>query len=383
MSHLDHGLDGASTIRVTHLVKGLGPGGAERLVLNQLLTTGGGISYSVLRLIAEKEHLEADVVAAGAEVEVLPKSLLADRLGVSPAGLAQSLRRLQPDIIHAHSPVLAAQARLLTRAGIVKALTVTTEHNRWQRHHRATRAVNRLTAPLDAARFAVSEDVLESMDSRLTQSTVALEHGLPIDSITSLRSERERVRAELGISPETVAIGIVANFRPEKAYDVFLSAAMIAAEEEPKLTFVVVGQGPGEQAFRRAVDQSAQPEMIQVLGYRSDATEVMSAFDVFTLSSRHEGKPVSIMEAMALGLPVAATRAGGIPEMVSDGKTGRLVEIDDSSGLAAAYIELARDQAARESFGAAGASVASERFDASRSTKSIESVYRDLTSTVD
>lgn len=380
MSHSNHEVDGPSDIRVTHLLKGLGPGGAERLVLNQLLTSEGGFDYSVLRLIEHKNHLVADVSATGASVALIDETPLSNRLGADPLALARSLRALKPDVIHAHSPILAAQVRVLTRLGVVKAATVTTEHNRWPRHHRITRLANRMTAPLDSARFAVSQDVHESMDQRLRGSTTPLDHGVPLSEVQKMASERHSVRQELGVDADTVVIGIVANFRPEKAYDVFLDAAMAAADQNSSIHFVVVGQGPGEDAFRRAVAQSEHTDAITVLGYRSDAVRVMAAFDVFTLSSQHEGKPVSVMEAMALGLPIVSTRAGGVPEMVSDGQNGYLVDVGDRARLASAYLDLASDQALRVRFGAAS-SAASVRFDASRSTKLIESVYRDLTST--
>lgn len=379
MSHTNHEIQAPSNIRVTHLLKGLGPGGAERLVVNQLLTSGGGFDYSVLRLLEYKDHLESDVLATGASVKIIRQTAASQRVGVDPLALAQALRALKPDIIHAHSPILAAQARLLTRLGVVRAKTVTTEHNRWPRHHRATRMANRITAPLDAARFAVSKDVLQSMDQRLATSTVALEHGLPLDEIRSATSERQQVRDELDLAADTIVIGIVANFRPEKSYDVFLEAAQSAVVKNPKIHFVVIGQGPGEQAFRESVARSTHPDSITVLGYRRDAVRVMSAFDIFTLTSRHEGKPVSLMEAMALGLPIVATRAGGIPEMVS-GNNGRLVAVGDSNELAESYLELSVDHALRVRLGESSLE-ASDRFDASRSTKSIESAYRDLTST--
>ena len=307
--------------RVLHVLKGLGPGGAERLVLNQLLSSSGDINYSVLRLITEKAHLVNEIERTGATTGVI-------RGGRSwPLKLSGAINEFDPDIVHVHSPLLASAVRTLSRLGRIDVAVVTTEHNRWPRHHRATRVANRLTAPFDDARFAVSNDVRNTMDERLHTSTVPLDHGVPIAQLSALKSRRDAYRKELGISADTVVVGIVANFRPEKAYDIFLDAAQRAAEQSPNLHFVVIGQGPGEDEFRRSVSAAGMNSRLSVLGYRNDAAAVMSAFDVFTLTSRHEGKPVSIMEAMALGLPVVATRAGGIPEAVEDGKNLSLIHI--------------------------------------------------------
>ncbi len=362
-------------LRVTHLVKGLGPGGAERLVLNQLQTSAGGVEYSVLRLIPEKDHLVADIEQTGAATALVPGGRL------WPLRLRSALAELRPDIVHAHSPVMAAAVRTLVRTGAVTAKVVTTEHNRWPRHHQFTRLANRLTAPFDDARIAVSQDVLETMDQRLHSSTTVLDHGVPIASLAAMASERARYRAELGVDEQNIVVGIVANFRPEKAYEVFLDAAQSALRDQPNLRFVVVGQGPGEADFRFRVRSLELEKTVSVLGYRKDATAVMSAFDIFTLTSRHEGKPVSIMEALAMRLPIVATRAGGIPEAVDHERNGILCSIGDAQALASAYVRLARDQALRNSMAVASGESAS-RFDASRSTRSIESRYQGISGSV-
>ncbi len=362
------------------MLKGLGPGGAERLVLNQLLTTAGGIDYAVLRVLPQKNHLVDDIIETGATVAIIDGLSTFQDNGIAPRALRSSLEKLQPDIVHVHSPVLAAQVRLLARANLLSAKVVTTEHNRWPRHHKITRLLNRATAQADDARFAVSNDVLAGMDKRLHDSTVVLEHGIPVEPIQQLRSQRSAVRSELGLAPDHCVIGIVANFRPEKRYEVFFDAALKALAMDATLRFVVIGQGPGEAVFRDMVSASNKRDAFNVLGYRADATRLMAAFDVFTLSSGHEGKPVALMEAMAMGLPTVATRAGGIPEMVIDGESGRLAEIDDSHALARNYVELSANLLERSSLGANAATQALARFDASRSTKSIESTYHGLTS---
>ncbi len=361
--------------RVLHLLKGLGPGGAERLVLNQLLSSSGDFDYSVLRLIEAKSHLVDEIEQAGATTSLIGGGR------AWPSKLAGAINANTPDIVHAHSPLLASAARMCSRLGRIDAPVITTEHNRWPRHHRATRLVNRLTAPFDAARFAVAEDVRDTMDDRLQETTVVLDHGVPVAQLSTLRGERRKYRSELDIDDSCVVVGIVANFRPEKAYDVFLDAAKQSAAESPNLHFVVIGQGPGETDFRRSVEAGAMSSRISVLGYRSDAAALMAAFDVFTLTSRHEGKPVSLMEAMALGLPVVATRAGGIPEAVEDQKNALLANVGDAHTIAAHYVRLAADHELRTSMGASSSEM-SIAFDASRATRSIESAYHRVLSNI-
>ena len=379
MSHTPHTTSEATnsphreTLRVVHLIKGLGPGGAERLIVNQLETADPDIDYTVLRLVGHKNHLVDAVEAAGATSHLIGGGRF------WPFALRKKLTAIAPDVIHVHSPVLAIAARALVTMTALDAAVLTTEHNRWPRHHWLTRFGNRLTAARDTARIAVSEDVRQSMSASLHSTTDVLDHGVPLAPLIGLRTKRPEMRARLlGDSADSsIIIGIVANFRPEKAYDVFLDAADQLNERRSDVRFFVVGQGPGEAAFRNAVRERGLESVVEVLGYRDDATEVMSAFDIFTLTSRHEGKPVSLMEAFALGIPVVATRAGGIPEAVLDGTNGILVDIDDAPAVSRAWEQLAADTELRSQMGQAAA-VAAAGFDASVATKSIEAVYRSI-----
>ncbi|MGI9606334.1 MAG: glycosyltransferase [Acidimicrobiales bacterium] len=359
-------------IRVVHVVKGLGPGGAERLIVNQALTRDIEVfDYRVLRLIAAKDHLVPDLERAGVPVDLVGSG------PTWPVALARKLRDIAPDVVHVHSPVVAAVVRILSAARLLRGAIVTTEHNRWPRHHRLTRLANRATARFDDARLAVSEDVRTSMATAARAGTRVLHHGVDTQAVSASKAGRNEVRAELDLSDEVFAVGIVANFRPEKAHGVFLRAAVHALSSRPDLRFVVVGQGPGEEKFRKDVAAAGVDESVLVLGYRPDATAVMAAFDVFCLSSRHEGLPVAIMEALSLGLPIVSTRAGGVGEAVEHNVNGLLVDIDDAPALAEAWLALAGDPTRRSAMAQAAKESAS-KFDAASSTSEIESTYRSL-----
>jgi len=373
MSHLPHYLSNSTAadrrLKVLHVIKGLGPGGAERLIVNQLATSTSNIDYSVAYAVPEKDHLVAEITELGATVTLLDQARL-------PLSLYRTISAIKPDIVHAHSPLLAVCARIIRATRPSRFAMVTTEHNRWPRHHRLTRAANRLTARIDDARIAVSEDVRSSMSSSIAATTQVLDHGIPLDQVSSAASSRTLQRQQLfgDANDGIVAIGIVANFRPEKDYDTFLAAAERALPQVPHLHLVAVGQGPGEHDFR---ERASRHERLHVLGYRPDVHHVMSALDAFTLSSRHEGKPVSLMEAFALGLPAIATRAGGIPEVITDGHNGLLVDVGDHEALAQSWVKIANDPVLRQRL-AADALESAQRFNAASATRSIEDSYRFL-----
>ncbi len=113
---------------------------------------------------------------------------------------------------------------------------------------------------------------------------------------------------------------------------------------------------------------------MRILGYRPDAPRLTAAADLFALASHHEGIPVAVMEALAAGVPVVATRVGGLAEAIDDGTTGRLVPVRQPQLLAEAIVDLAADPDERQRL-STGASTAASRFSARRSSAEIEAVY--------
>lgn len=365
-------------LRVLWLIKGLGPGGAEQLLLNQAANhEAGALDVRTGYLVPWKDHHVPVLEDLGIPVRSLH--------GPKEWDLRWALRLRRwlvedpVDVVHAHSPYVAAVTRLCVRslpAGLRPAL-VYTEHNRWARHRRATRWANRLTFGLDHHQLAVSDDVRDTIHEGGRHRVEVLVHGVDLDEVRANQSEREAVRRELGIADDELVVGIVANFRREKGYPVLLRAAAIACARDPKLRVVCVGQGPLEQEVRSLHAELGLGDRVQLLGYRSDAVRVMSGFDVFTLASIHEGLPVALMDALALGLPTVATNVGGIPEAIDDGVEGILVPPDDPSALASGWLTLSTQVERREGMGRAAAARSAE-FDIRRAAARLEAVYAEV-----
>jgi glycosyltransferase involved in cell wall biosynthesis len=366
------------TTRVLWLVKGLGPGGAEQLLVNQAQATDrGALEVEAAYLVPWKNHLVPRLEEQGVAVTCLDSSRDWDLRWAWR--LRRRLREHPIDVIHNHSPLVASVTRLLVRTlpRRERPALVYTEHNRWPRHNRLTRLANRLTYRLDDAQLCVSEDVRETIPPELQPRVRVLVHGVDVDAIRAQRASRDDVRRELGISPTEIVVGIVANFRREKAYEVWLDAAAEALRSPVPLRFVSVGQGPLEEEMRARLASMGLGERVMILGYREDAVRVMSGFDVFTLTSRHEGLPVALMDALALGLPVVATAVGGIPQAITDGVEGRLVSPDDPQALAAAYVEVASDPQ-RLAGMAAAAAERGRSFDMDRPARELSALYESL-----
>lgn len=362
-----------SPVKVLHVVKGLGPGGAERLLVALAKASDRQrVRHRVAYLLPEKSHLADDLRAAG---------VIVDCLGAS--AWVRALRRLieedRPHVVHAHSPLPAAAARLVARTQqrVHRPVTLSTEHNRWAAYHPLTRLANAVTYPLDARHLAVSEDARASVWAPLRGSTAVLHHGIDVAEVAAHRSRRAEMRAGLGLGDDDVAAVVVANYRREKDYPNLLAAARRVADTGMPVRFLVLGQGPLRDEIERRRDALGLGGHVALLGYRPDATAVMAGADMFVLGSRHEGLPVALLEAFALGLPVVATDVGGVREAVRHGQEGILVPPGQPTALAAAVVELATRPDVRASMSEAAARRAAD-FDVQRVARRLEDFYAEV-----
>lgn len=367
-------------LHVLWLIKGLGPGGAERLlVAHARAADPDGVRYQVAYLLPWKSHLVPELAAAGVRAHCLSGGREWD------LRWAWRLRRLLRDhcihVLHAHSPYPAAVARVLVRTlpKSSRPVQVFSEHNEWQRYARLSRWANRLTWRLGDAHLAVSEGVRTTLPAAIRSRAEVAVGGIDLAAARQQRVAREEVRAELGVGSDEVLIGTIANLRREKGYSDLLHAARQVIESGLPVKFVSVGQGPLEGALREEHAELELGQGFQFLGYRDDALRLLAGFDLFVLSSHHEGLPVSLMEALALGVPIVSTAVGGIPEAVEDGHEAVLVPPGRPDLLAAAIVDLVPDAARRHSM-AEAALAGSERFGATGAVRRLEGIYRELAS---
>ncbi len=333
-------------------------------------------AYDVAYLLPHKDALVADIESQGVTVTCLGARGSAHVRW--PLRLRRLLLERQIDVVHAHSPVSAAVARIIvwTIPRSRRPRMVTTEHNLWQSHVRLTRAATSLTATGDDARLAVSSAVRASMPARLQASTEVVRHGIDVDAVAATLVDREVVRRELGLDGSLV-VGTVANMRATKGWPDLLAAARQVLDEVGDAVFLGVGQGPMEEEIHHLHEQLGLGDRFRLLGFRPDAVRIMAGCDLFCLASHHEGLPIAVMEAMALGLPIIATDVGGLAELVVDRVHGRLVPPRRPDRLAAAIVELLTDDDQRASAASAARST-SMTLSAGDSIRRVEAIYEAL-----
>jgi glycosyltransferase involved in cell wall biosynthesis len=212
-------------------------------------------------------------------------------------------------------------------------------------------------------------------------NTSVIHSGVDLQRYRKVAKQRTRKRKELGIPSESLVVGYVGWLIPIKGVTYLVSAMAKVAEKNSKSLLVLVGKGDdkGEEEIKlkEQVEKAGLTDKVLFLGWRSDVDEIMGCFDIFVLPSLNEGMGRVLVEAMAAGLPIVASRVGGIPDLVKDGKNGLLVPPADSSALAKATSDLVENMEKRERMGQAGKKMC-RPYSADAMVEQIDDLYKEL-----
>jgi glycosyltransferase involved in cell wall biosynthesis len=243
----------------------------------------------------------------------------------------------------------------------------------------------------DAAHRARYATVIREVDQLVCVSRQArdsfVEAGMAPERITAIRNgasvtarspDRAAVRAALGLDRESRVVLTVARYTEQKDHRTLLDAIPAVLACEPKARFVWVGAGPLQDSLLEAVRRQGLDRHVLFLGQREDVPELMGAADLFVLPSRFEGLPLVVLEAMAAGKPVVATRVCGTAEAVRHGVTGLLVEPGRPAELAAALIDLLQNPARAAQLGERGRRRARCCFSAERMARETLALYDEV-----
>ncbi len=355
-------------LRIAHTVSSLLNGGMEHFVV-RLAVAQRKLGHDARIVAIKPGPLADDARALGVPVSVLYRAGKADRI---VHGLAE-LATQHADIIHAHNTTslhYAVLGRLVSRGRVVL-----TDHAQiWRIPHA-------LEWYLTDAAVAVSRDTAQKSTANQVLPEVRVFHN-GVDAAPPRRSRAE-VRAELGLDAGQVVAVHVARFVPLKAQDVVIRALAVLAQRSSvsPVTVLFVGDGPERANVERlAAELGLGPEQARFLGYRTDVADLLGASDVFVLSSRTEGLPLSVLEAMTHRLAIVATPVGGVPELCTDGRDALFVPVDDAAALAAAMEKLAADPALRARMGDAAHTRALADFSFAAMTQRYLDLYREVLS---
>jgi glycosyltransferase involved in cell wall biosynthesis len=313
--------------------------------------------------------------AAGAEVV----EVAADRLSPRTLGrVARLIRERGAAVVHSHGKGAGLYGRLAARR--VGAAAVHTFHGLHYAGYlpgarAAYLAMERALARRSHTLVHVSTSQAEAarpLGLAPPDRTRVIVNGIDVARVEQCVLPRARARAELGLPAAGAVLGTVARFDPVKALEVLLEAVA----RLPGATLVLIGDGPEAGRLRaRARRLGIEPRVV-FAGARPEAVRWFAALDAYVSASRSEGLPLALVEAMATGLPVVATRVSGHVDTVTPGKTGALVPVDDPAALAAAVGALLADPARARAAGAAGRARARREFTVDRMAAEVAEVYR-------
>jgi glycosyltransferase involved in cell wall biosynthesis len=355
-------------------------------VLQVLGNSTGGIARHVAQVTG---HLDGD----GFTVDVagppglpleMPKPLHHVSIPNGPAkGHPAAIARLREifgdgsyDVIHAHGLRAGIDAALAARAS--RTPVVLTVHNVV---HPAVAGPARallykpaesLAVRLTDHTFAVSNEIATRLRRVRGAARKVEVLYLGIGGAPAVARDRRTIRRELAADGPLVVTA--SRLAPQKALHVMFDAL---SRLDIPATLAVLGTGPLEGDLRAAAERAGVGDRVRWLGFRRDVADYVAAADVFCLSSVWEGVPLAAQEAVLLGVPIVATSVGGMPELVDDAVTGRLVPPGDPAALAAALRQVLSNDVLRTTFAAAARSRLAERFSTEKMLERLAAEYRD------
>jgi glycosyltransferase involved in cell wall biosynthesis len=324
------------------------------------------------------EALAPDLAGVAIETEAVEAESWRRRDQI--ARLSAFIARFKPDIVNAHLFRSTAVAAPLARWH--GARVVETYHGRegWRRgllggsflpDRLVSRLVDRVIAVSEAARaFLISG---KGYDPR---KIVVVPNGRDL-SVFRPGAGGQAVRKELGIDRATPLVGVIGRLEEQKGHVYILEAWRSVLAELPDARLLLVGDGSLRGALERHAQDLGIAGSVLFAGFRSDVPRVLDALDVLALPSLYEGMPLTAIEASAMAKPVVATAVDGTPEVVREGRTGRLVPPRDVVALSRALRSVLRDPAAAQRMGSAGRDLVFNRFDLTRQVDATARVYRE------
>lgn len=288
--------------------------------------------------------------------------------------LSRVLKRLKPDVLHAHDPHGVAMASLAISIGASSPPPVLVASRRVDFHLKGNsfsrwkyRQVGTFIAASEAIRRMLVADGVPG------ERTVTVHEGVDVEHV--LAAAAVNVHEAFKLPHGAPVVGSVAALVPHKGQRHLIEAALLVVQKVPDARFVILGEGELRDQLERQVREHHLETHVRLPGFRPDVVGCMKRFDLFVMSSVTEGLGTSLLDAMACSKAVVATKVGGIPEVVDDGRTGLLVPPRDHHAMADAILRLLTDDPLRARMAEAGFARVRERFTVERMLAETASVY--------
>lgn len=281
----------------------------------------------------------------------------------------------QIQVIHAHLPWAGFLARLIHRATHLP--TFYTEHNKQERYHRLTYFLNKLTFNWQTMAIAVSTDVEASIQAHIRPQTPVrvILNGVNTDKFQRDIEKGNIIRQEHKIPKEAFVVGTIAVFRFQKRLKEWLQVFAKAAQANPDLYGIIVGDGPLKEELLEERKRLGLEHQVIMPGLQTNTIDWFSAMDAYMMTSVFEGLPIALLEAMSMECAVLTTDAGGTKEVIRPDLDGVMVGVDKWEQLGEHLHDLSKDKPRVEALGKHARMRVVERFSLMRMVGELEEVY--------
>lgn len=364
-------------LHVTHAVLSLDCGGLERIVVD-LVRAGAELDQRSSIICLERTGtLASQAEDLGARVVCLDKRP-GLRLGLVRA-LKTVLRELNPDVLHTHQVTPLFYAGPAAKAVGVP-LVVHTEHGRHYTDNKRARWLGWVAGKFAAKFFCVTAKIAEEVLAfgvAPRRKIQVVTNGIATHRFREGQHRTETRRA-LGIAPDAPVIGTTGRLDEIKRQDVLIRAFAQVQARLPTAELLLVGDGPLKCDLMGLAESLGIKERVHFAGYQSEPERYYQAMDLFAITSRSEGMPLAVLEAWAAGLPVIASKVGGLPDLIEEGRTGMFFPSGDETALALALTRVLADKDLARRMGEAGGQLVENRFSLEHMARAYQGHYLEL-----
>ncbi|MEP6513573.1 MAG: glycosyltransferase [Parafilimonas sp.] len=362
--------------QVLHIIKSLGRGGAETL-LPETLSKHDKKKYQFhyIYFLPWKNQMVNEIEQAGGKVSCLPAKNI---LGIVPKvpKIITYIKQHKIKLIHCHLPWGGIIGRIVGK--ITNIPVIYTEHNQWERYHKITYYLNKLSFSSQKKVIAVSEEVAKSIKARYRKnnpSIQVIQNGINTEKFSNSSLIDRDIRKELNISAESIVIGVTCVFRKQKRLIIWIEIAKELHDKNYNTHFIIVGDGVMRDEIHEKALQLKTEEYIHFVGLQAEIRPYLKAMNIFMMTSEYEGLPIALLEAMSMGCMPACTNAGGISELIEEGLNGIIVPVNKPMQLIKRLSEYVQHPSKIAILGQVAKKTIIDNFSLKRMVSQLETIY--------
>ncbi len=377
-------------VRILHLIENLIIGGAERVLVDIVTNIDKDKFKSIVCVYRNENPLLDELVRAGYPVIYLRKNLLTPVFPkflkplflllesiILVIRLAKLMRENNIQILHTHLFSAGLWGRLAALIG-GRPKIITTEHTTtdWEKSLKKTVA-NRLLNPITARIVAVTDTVgktVADVQKVVPGQVIIIPNGIKIENFSANKTTKHKTILP-GSKPR---IAIISSLTPVKRHDLLFTALKVCSKQIPTISCCVIGDGPERAGLEQMARDLGIANFVFFLGNRNDVNEILRGVDIVVSTSDYEGLPMNLLEAMAAGVPVVATDAGGSKDLIDSGKTGILVERGNVDAIANGICKIIENHDLSEQLRLNGYKTVEENYSLEKIIKKWEKLYISL-----